>query len=183
MFFFVFLKKLYIQKPKNEPKQSREHSSISWTPWCANMQTSSLLTWSTRSWSQGLGLLKINMAMGQNLRYLFGDDYPPKVVYFKGFWDVHRGTGVLLPYVFSSWKQTSTIRFTNTYPLPFLPQQVWHHVAAAGYPWRILTYIPYIYIYMLIVIFRPTTATPKTPTAIWFVSQVTEKPHCSRVLG
>ena len=35
------------------------------------------------------------MAMGQNLRNLFGDDYPPKVVYFKGFWDVHRGTGVL----------------------------------------------------------------------------------------
>ena len=25
------------------------------------------------------------MAMGQNLRYLFGDDYPPKIVYFKGF--------------------------------------------------------------------------------------------------
>ena len=35
------------------------------------------------------------MAVGQNLRYLFGDDYPPKVVYFEGFWDVHRGTGVL----------------------------------------------------------------------------------------
>ena len=35
------------------------------------------------------------MAVGQNLRYLFGDDYPPKVVYFNGFWDVHRGTGVL----------------------------------------------------------------------------------------
>ena len=35
------------------------------------------------------------MAMGLNLRYLFGDDYPPKIVYFKGFWDVHRGTGVL----------------------------------------------------------------------------------------
>ena len=35
------------------------------------------------------------MAVGQNLRYLFGDDYPPKVVYFKGFWDVHRGSGVL----------------------------------------------------------------------------------------
>ena len=35
------------------------------------------------------------MAMGQKLRYLFGDDYPPKVVYLKGFWDVHRGTGVL----------------------------------------------------------------------------------------
>ena len=33
--------------------------------------------------------------MGQNLRYLFGDDYPPKIVYFKGFWDVHWGTGVL----------------------------------------------------------------------------------------
>ena len=33
--------------------------------------------------------------MGQNLRYLFGDDYPPKLVYFKGFWDVYRGTGVL----------------------------------------------------------------------------------------
>ena len=30
-----------------------------------------------------------NQAMGQNLRYLFGDGYPPKVVYFKGFWDVH----------------------------------------------------------------------------------------------
>ena len=37
----------------------------------------------------------IDMAVGQNLRYLFWDDYPPKVVYFKGFWDVHRGTGVL----------------------------------------------------------------------------------------
>ena len=36
-----------------------------------------------------------NLAMGQNLRYLFGDDSPPKIVYFKGFWDVHRGTGVL----------------------------------------------------------------------------------------
>ena len=35
------------------------------------------------------------LAVGQNLRYLFGDDYPPKVVYFKGFWDVHLGTGVL----------------------------------------------------------------------------------------
>ena len=33
-----------------------------------------------------------HVAVGQNLRYLFGD-YPPKVVYFKGFWD--RGTGVL----------------------------------------------------------------------------------------
>ena len=30
------------------------------------------------------------MAVGQNLRYLFGVGYPPKVVYFKGFWDVHR---------------------------------------------------------------------------------------------
>ena len=36
-----------------------------------------------------------DVAVGQNLRYLFGDDYPPKVIYFKGFWDVHRGTGVL----------------------------------------------------------------------------------------
>ena len=35
------------------------------------------------------------LAVGQNLRHLFGDDCPPKVVYFKGFWDVHRGTGVL----------------------------------------------------------------------------------------
>ena len=35
------------------------------------------------------------MAVGQNLRYLFGVGYPSKVVYFKGFWDVHRGTGVL----------------------------------------------------------------------------------------
>ena len=35
------------------------------------------------------------MAVGQNLRYLFGVGYPPKVVDFKGFWDVHRGTGVL----------------------------------------------------------------------------------------
>ena len=26
-----------------------------------------------------------HMAVGQNLRYLFGDDYPPKVVYFKRF--------------------------------------------------------------------------------------------------
>ena len=34
-------------------------------------------------------------AVGQNLRYLFGDDYPPKIVYFQGFWDVDRGTGVL----------------------------------------------------------------------------------------
>ena len=31
------------------------------------------------------------LAMGQNLGYLFGDDYPPKIIYFKGFWDVHRG--------------------------------------------------------------------------------------------
>ena len=35
------------------------------------------------------------VAVGQNLRYLFGDDQPPKVAYFKGFWDVHRATGVL----------------------------------------------------------------------------------------
>ena len=35
------------------------------------------------------------MAVGQNLRYLFGVGYPPKVVYFKGFWNVHRDTGVL----------------------------------------------------------------------------------------
>ena len=36
-----------------------------------------------------------DMAVGQNLRYLLGDDYPPKVVYFKGFLGVHRGSGVL----------------------------------------------------------------------------------------
>ena len=35
------------------------------------------------------------VAMGQNLRYLYGDDYPPKIVYFKGFLGVHRGYGVL----------------------------------------------------------------------------------------
>ena len=36
------------------------------------------------------------VAVGQNLSYrLFEDSYPPKVVYFKGFCDVHRGTGVL----------------------------------------------------------------------------------------
>ena len=44
---------------------------------------------------QGLGVKavhwKAKLAMGQNLRYLFWDDYPPKIVYFKGFWDVHRG--------------------------------------------------------------------------------------------
>ena len=28
--------------------------------------------------------------VGQNLRYLFGDDDPCKVVCFKGFWDVQR---------------------------------------------------------------------------------------------
>ena len=31
---------------------------------------------------------------GSKPKESFGDD-PPKVVYFKGFWDVHRGTGVL----------------------------------------------------------------------------------------
>ena len=37
------------------------------------------------------------MAVGQNLRYLFGVGYPPKVVYFKRLQlGVHRGTvGVL----------------------------------------------------------------------------------------
>ena len=45
------------------------------------------------------------MAVGQNLRYLFGDDYPPKVVYFKGFWDVHRGTGVLTHSHIIYWKK------------------------------------------------------------------------------
>ena len=38
--------------------------------------------------------MRVHMAVGQNLRYLFGDDYP-QGVYFKGFWDVHWGTGVL----------------------------------------------------------------------------------------
>ena len=42
---------------------------------------------------------EVEMAVGQNLRYLFGD-YRPKVVYFKGFWDVHRGTGVLTHHSF-----------------------------------------------------------------------------------
>ena len=37
----------------------------------------------------------LQMAVGQNLRYLFGDDYPPKIVDFKGFLGVHRGYGVL----------------------------------------------------------------------------------------
>ena len=42
------------------------------------------------------------MAIGQNLRYsyLFGDDYPPKIAYFKGFWDVqirHPNLALLMP--------------------------------------------------------------------------------------
>ena len=36
-----------------------------------------------------------DMAVGENLRYLFGVGYHPTIVFFKGFWDVHRGTGVL----------------------------------------------------------------------------------------
>ena len=40
------------------------------------------------------------VAVGQNL-YLFGDDYPPKIVYFKGFWDVHRGGFDPLPMWFA----------------------------------------------------------------------------------
>ena len=36
-----------------------------------------------------------DQAMGQNLRYLFGVGYPPKVVLKKKKWDVHRGTGLL----------------------------------------------------------------------------------------
>ena len=36
-----------------------------------------------------------DVAVGQNLRYLFGVGYHPTIVFFKGFWDVHRGTGVL----------------------------------------------------------------------------------------
>ena len=32
---------------------------------------------------------KMILHLGQNPRYLFGDYYQPKVVDFKGFWDVH----------------------------------------------------------------------------------------------
>ena len=35
------------------------------------------------------------MAVGQNLRYLFGVGYHPTIVFFKGFLGVHRGTRVL----------------------------------------------------------------------------------------
>ena len=35
------------------------------------------------------------MAVGQNLRYRFGDDYHPTIVFFKGLLGVHPGTGVL----------------------------------------------------------------------------------------
>ena len=35
------------------------------------------------------------MAVGQNLRYLFGVGYHPTIVFLKGFLGVHRGTGVL----------------------------------------------------------------------------------------
>ena len=35
------------------------------------------------------------MAMGQNLRYLFGVGYHPTIVFLKGFLGVHWGTGVL----------------------------------------------------------------------------------------
>ena len=43
-----------------------------------------------------MGFLKwnVDMALGQNLRYFLGNDYPPKV-YFTGFCDVHRDTGLL----------------------------------------------------------------------------------------
>ena len=33
--------------------------------------------------------------------YLFGDDYPSNVVYFKGFWNVHPGTGVVFSLSYS----------------------------------------------------------------------------------
>ena len=38
-----------------------------------------------------------HVAVGQNLKYLFGVGYHPKVlvVFFGGFWDVQRGAGVL----------------------------------------------------------------------------------------
>ena len=39
--------------------------------------------------------LSLNMAVSQNLRYLFGVGYQPTIVFFKGFLGVHRGTGVL----------------------------------------------------------------------------------------
>ena len=57
------------------------------TSFASPFQSTSLLSDISSNWH--------HMAVGQNLRYLFGDDYPAKVVYFKGFWDVHRGTGVL----------------------------------------------------------------------------------------
>ena len=34
-----------------------------------------------------------NMAVGQNLSYLFGDGYHPTIVFFKGFLRVTGGTG------------------------------------------------------------------------------------------
>ena len=37
----------------------------------------------------------VDLAVSQNLRYLFGVGYHPTIVFFKGFLGVHRGTGVL----------------------------------------------------------------------------------------
>ena len=55
------------------------------------------------------GSVGLQVAVGQNLRYLFWDDYPSKVVYFKGFLGVHRGTGVLThcQVSFRLWKEAS----------------------------------------------------------------------------
>ena len=36
-----------------------------------------------------------DVAVSQNLRYLFGVGYHPTIVFLKGFLGVHRGTGVL----------------------------------------------------------------------------------------
>ena len=36
-----------------------------------------------------LGETDKHMAVGQNLRYLFGVGYHPTIVFLKGFWDVH----------------------------------------------------------------------------------------------
>ena len=42
-----------------------------------------------------MGGQQCDLAMGQNLMYLFGVGYHPTIVFFKGFLGVHRGTGVL----------------------------------------------------------------------------------------
>ena len=57
---------------------------------------SSLESWSdkinkARHFKDVIGFFKGLMAVGQSLRYLLGVGY----LSFKGFWDVHRGTGVL----------------------------------------------------------------------------------------